>query len=335
MRPFLVQLAAFLLLQSALLGVLLNYYDVAEETNYLAATVDKHSRLCVRPAPRVILVGGSNVAFGFESDRMESALGRPVVNMGLAAGLGVEFMLAEIEPALRPGDIIVLSLEYDHFARGPAAGRYSALGFDPNVLRQVLIFRPEGCLDLGWTHVRKIVLDRGLSILGEIARRGFMFGIGAREAKTSELQSARKGFNPWGDLIGHRQEPARTTAELVNRLPLVADVRKFPNPAALEVIRDFVDRTRRTGARVAFTFTPKPTGTILRDGELAWRLAEALRQIPGVTLLDAPQDHAYPPEQFFDSANHLTAEGAAQRTSKVIASLQRFMTNNPERRKSE
>jgi hypothetical protein len=315
--------------------VLLTYYDVAAETNYLAATVDKHRRLHMRSAPRVILVGGSNVAFGFESNRMESALGRPFVNMGLAAGLGVEFMLAEIEPALRPGDVVVLSLEYDHFARGPAAGRYSMLGFDPNVLRQVLIFRPEGCLALGWTHLRKVVLDRGLSILGEIARRGLVSGIGANKAEASETQSPRKGFNAWGDLVGHRNEPARTTAELVNRLPLIADARRFPNAAALEVVREFVERTGRLGVRVAFTFTPKPTGTIFRDGELAGRLAEALRQIPGVTLLDAPQDHAYPPEQFFDSANHLTAEGAAQRTSKVIASLEEFLVKSSDGRKGE
>lgn len=331
MRRFILQVAAFVLLQSALLGVLLSYYDVPAETNYLAATVDKHRRLHARQAPRVILVGGSNVAFGFESDRMERALGRPVVNMGLAAGLGVEFMLAEIESALRAGDIVVLSLEYDHFARGPALGRYSMLGFDPNVLQQVLIFRPEGWQALGWAHLRKIVLDRGLSILGEITRRSLLSGIGAGAARASENPSPREGFNPWGDLIGHRQERARTTPELVNRLPLVADVRGFPNAVTLEVIRGFVERTRRVGARVAFTFTPKPTGTIDRDGELAGRLAEALRGIPGLEALDIPQDHAYAPEQFFDTANHLTAEGAAQRTSKVIASLQRLVTNPVER----
>ncbi|MBM3840747.1 MAG: hypothetical protein FJ398_22855 [Verrucomicrobia bacterium] len=34
----------------------------------------------------------------------------------------------------------------------------------------------------------------------------------------------------------------------------------------------------------------------------------------------------YPPEQFFDTANHLTAEGAATRTTRLIDSLRRFAT---------
>lgn len=321
MKPFLRQLLAFVILQAGLLGLLLHFYNVEGEPNYLAATVDKHERLRRTTGSRIVLVGGSNVAFGFESDRMESALGRPVVNMGLAAGLGIEFMLREIEPALRDGDLVVLSLEYDHFARGPSAELFSGLGFDPNVLERVLVFRPESGLALGWTHARKIVLDRGLGIAGEIVRRSLL---GAKSPSDEEgKQSARAAFNSWGDLVGHRLEPARTTPEVVNQLPLVADARGFPNGAALAAIEGFVERVQRKAVRVVFSFTPKPLRTIEREGELAERLAAALRRIPRLTVVDAPRDHAYPAEQFFDTANHLTAEGAAERTGRLIASLER------------
>src|SRR5437868_6275225 len=103
---------------------------------------------------------------------MEKELGRSVVNMGVAAGLGAEFMLADIEPELRSGDILVLSLEYDHFARGRGRGG----GFDPAVLQQTLIFRPEGLLALRPIHFRKILLNRGLVLLGEIARHALGTG---------------------------------------------------------------------------------------------------------------------------------------------------------------
>lgn len=321
MKRFISQILGFVILQAGLLGVLLHFYNVEGETNYLAATVDKHDRLRKMAGPRIVLVGGSNVAFGFESDRIEKAMGRPVANMGLAAGLGIEFMLREIEPALGDGDLVVLSLEYDHFARGPSAERFSGLGFDPNVLEQMLVFRPESCRALGWVHARKIVLDRGLAIAGEIVRRGLL-GVKSPSGEEGK-QSARAGFNSWGDLVGHRREPARTTPEVVNKLPLVADARSFPNSGALAAIEGFVDRAGRRGVRVVFSFTPKPVRTIERENELAERLAEALRRIPGLTVLDSPRDHAYPPEQFFDTANHLTAAGAAERTRRLIEALER------------
>lgn len=329
MRRFLLKAFSFWVLQAALLALLLRHYDVALETNYLAATLEKHRRLNAVPPPRVILVGGSNVALGFESDRIERELGRPVVNLGLAAGLGVEFMLAEIEPALRAGDLVVLSLEYDHFARGPKDRRYSGAGFDPNVLQQALIFRPAGVVALGLTHLRKIVLDRGLAILGEIARRGFAVQIeqGMASQRNGEIQSERRAFNVWGDFVGHRGAPPRATPEMVDAGRLIADARAFPNSALLEVIRGFVDRNARRGIQTVFTFPPKPTGVMRRESALALRLAGALRQIPGLVLLDTPEDQAYPPEQFFDTANHLTAEGTTRRTTRVIESLRRVSSN--------
>src|SRR5690349_17326278 len=97
MRAFLSKVILFLLLQAVLFAILLKNYDASNETNYFARIVEKHQRLAASPPPRVILLGGSNVPFGFESDVMEGAIGRPVVNMGLAAGLGAEFMLTDIE----------------------------------------------------------------------------------------------------------------------------------------------------------------------------------------------------------------------------------------------
>lgn len=325
MRRFVLQVLAFLFFQAALLGALLSRYDVPAEANYMAATVEKHLRLRSVPKPRVILVGGSNVAFGFASDQMVRALGRPVVNMGLAAGLGLEFMLREIESALGPGDLVVLSLEYEHFARGPRPKWYLGSGFDPNVLQQVLIFRPRSFSALGMPHFRKIVLDRGLAIAGEIARRALLFPTSGQPSQTAEVPSARLAFNEWGDMVGHRNRPSAVGPEVVDQGRLVGDARGFPNVAALEALREFVEATKASGVKVAFTFPPKPTGTMDREGAIAALLAGALRRIPGLILLDTPGDHTYPPELFFDSANHLTAEGTARRTAAMIDALRHLL----------
>jgi hypothetical protein len=321
MRRFGFNVFLFLLLQALGFAFLLQNYDVSRETNFFARIVEKHERLAATPPPRIILLGGSNVPFGFESDVMEQALGRPVVNMGLAAGLGVEFMLADLEPELRRGDVVVLSLEYDHFARGAGHGG----GFDPSVLQQVLIFRPKGFLALRPIHFRKIILDRGLTLLGEIARHGLRIGHPVKRGDLPEERSARAGFNEWGDLVGHRKEPSRISRETLEATPLVVRQPDFPNKALLRAIRDFVQRCERREIRVAYTFPPKPIATLRRDAAQAQQVEAALRRIPDLILLDSPQDHAYAADQFFDTANHLTAAGAAMRTAKVTAALRRAL----------
>jgi hypothetical protein len=322
-RTFLTKLLFFILIQAAIFAVLLKNYDVSSEANFFARIIDKHRYLRSVSAPRVILLGGSNVPFGFDSDLMERALGRPVINMGLAAGLGVEFMLADIEPELRPGDTLVLSLEYDHFARGAGRGG----GFDASVLQQVLILRPGSVFALRPMHFRKMILDRGLLIFGEIARRSLPF---AAHEKLAPERSPRAAFNERGDLVGHRHDPQRITPEAVEGIPLVVHQPDFPNKVLLHHLKQFVQRCGRRGISVGFTFPPKPAGTLQRDGARARIVADALRQVPGLILLDTPEDHGYPPTQFFDSANHLTAEGAATRTAKVTAELKQLFSQQGE-----
>jgi hypothetical protein len=256
---------------------------------------------------------------------MEKALGRSVVDMGLAAGLGVEFMLADIEPDLRPGDIVTLSLEYDHFSRGRGRGG----GFDPWALQQVLIFRPQGFLALRPIHFRKILLDRGLILIGELGRHALRFATRSKSPNTVEERSARAAFNEWGDLVGHRKEPPRVSPESVEGARLLVWQADFPNRALLHHLSAFVKRCKTRGIRVAFTFPPKPVATLIRERARAEQVEAALSQIPNLILLDKPQDQGYPATQFFDSANHLTAEGAATRTARVIAELRPLVRNSP------
>jgi hypothetical protein len=46
---------------------------------------------------------------------MQRTLGIPVINDGLHAGLGIA-PLRELEEYLRPGDIVIISLEYNMFS---------------------------------------------------------------------------------------------------------------------------------------------------------------------------------------------------------------------------
>jgi len=164
-RNFCFKLLSFLLLQIFAFAVLVTRHDTTQETNYLAATVQKHALLEQTATPKLVLTGGSNVPFGIQSPVLEKELGLPVVNMGLVAGMGIDFMLAEIAGSLRAGDAVLLSLEYDRLGGG----------FDPKVIAQLLEYRPANIRYLKPKHFRKVILDHGLLIAGEIIRHSLHF----------------------------------------------------------------------------------------------------------------------------------------------------------------
>jgi hypothetical protein len=74
-------------------GFAIGQYDArAGDDNYLAAVLEKDRLIRNTPSPKIILVGGSNLAFGIDSRMMQDSLGLRVVNMGLYAKLGLKYM---------------------------------------------------------------------------------------------------------------------------------------------------------------------------------------------------------------------------------------------------
>ncbi len=85
---------------------------------YFGALRDKHHRLNALPSPKIVFIGGSNLAFGLDSTLIEQSFHRPVVNMGLCASFGLRFMLEEIKDHINSGDTIVIVPEYGILQNG-------------------------------------------------------------------------------------------------------------------------------------------------------------------------------------------------------------------------
>lgn len=70
--------------------------------------------------PKVLVVAGSAAMFGVDSKAVAEALGRPVVNLGVNAGILPPYIQSYARQAIKPGDWVVLPVEYPMFH-----GRYS------------------------------------------------------------------------------------------------------------------------------------------------------------------------------------------------------------------
>jgi len=220
-------------------------------------------------------------------------------------------MLNEVAPHVRAGDIVVLSLEYEDFGGG----------YNPVNIGQLIEYRPAHIRLLGAIHFRRVLLRRGLAILGGITRRAIA-SRGRPQMTSSATGPAytRSGFNAWGDLTSHHHLPSTFVPPAAGpEKPLTA--RWLPGPRVLRKLRDFGELCHSRGAVFAFTCPPHPATVARAEKRTLEAIVEALRTVPHLRILDSPADQVYADAQFYDTGYHLTQEGKQLRTRKLIQAL--------------
>jgi hypothetical protein len=82
------------------------------ENDYLASLKLKLEKLRKIKKNKIVIIGGSNVCVGINSEMIENEVGVPTVNMGLHATLGTKFWIEYVKNNLNEGDILIMSPEY-------------------------------------------------------------------------------------------------------------------------------------------------------------------------------------------------------------------------------
>jgi len=115
MKRFIGKIVLFSLLIAVLLLFGISRITVRWQGDYMFALIDKFDNLKAEKSPKIVLVGGSNLAFGMDSKTISEYYNMPVINMGLHAGIGLHFLLEGIKPYVKKDDIILIIPEYSHF----------------------------------------------------------------------------------------------------------------------------------------------------------------------------------------------------------------------------
>lgn len=66
----------------------------------------------------IVIVGGTDVLFGLSADEISASLSRDVTNYGMHEDLGLTYLLHRVRQIVRPGDDLVLVLDYQRMAEG-------------------------------------------------------------------------------------------------------------------------------------------------------------------------------------------------------------------------
>ncbi len=297
-------------------GAAIGQYDVrASDDNYLAAVLEKDRLIRNTPSPKIILVGGSNLAFGIDSRMMQDSLAMRVVNMGLYAKLGLRYMLAQVRPYIREGDIVLVVPEYDQF--------YGSFADGDNTLNTALLYAPA---DRIGDFVRAYsVIDVVLRPRVENVRRSFMqaaaSALGVKDRyfppDTNPVYN-RRSFNQLGDVVTHLEREGKDPDSLyVGALPPHANF----NERVLDDLNAVDEVARERGARSFFLFPSYLDSAYTVNAAAIDSLQRELARGTAMAVIGKPADFVFPGALFFDTRYHLNKRGRELRTVKMIETI--------------
>lgn len=279
-----------------------------DEKHLYQASLLKSELLRTVPSPRIILVGGSNIAFGIDSELMEQKLGIPVINDGLHVALGIA-PLNEIKQYLRSGDIVIISLEYYNFTDEP-----SFYG-QPQYLADWVEFSPERIWYLHEPYkqmpsIFTMMLERKVNRQLNYYLYGFSYEAG-RNFYSGDL------FNEHGDFIGHLGENSNKQFEIADSvypINLIEDAYVF--------LEDFNQYALSKGAMVFYEAQAHRQTNCERTGKKHLdRFFNRLKTKTTIPLLTNLDQLCLPDDYFYDTPYHLNAVGRQIRTERLIDSL--------------
>lgn len=314
-------LRGVVLLAAAYMPALAIFLYTPEVNDFAKASLVKHQRLEQAPGRRLVLVGGSNLAFGIDSEVIEAATGCQVVNMGMNGYLGVRLMLEEIKSSVRRGDIVVLAFEYDNFHKsvnGTAVDQLVVAKANPSILAS-----------LGWHQRLEVLLavpyvaqQKVLRLLGDA--KDFMmvqyFGSVPDQTDPSNVDmdviESVAGVTNKGDLVSHLG-----VAWLYNREDGV-DMTNVPRDAeVIPLMREFASTMAKNGVDVIVSYTPAIRYYYERHSVAIDSLHEAIVSAAPLQAPSSPAEFVYNEPYFFDTVYHLNREGRDVRSRRLASDL--------------
>jgi len=280
----------------------------AQSQSFFASTRDKHARAQAAQGPRMLFVGGSNVAFGMDCEQVRQRTAYEPVNLAVHASVGMDFMLSEGLSVARPGDVVVVSLEYGHLAG------YMPEGKDLRALMHILLLRPQNAryLSCASSHAAR------QRLLVQPHRAPAARGPNPRARPDVRAAYRRDCFDLYGDVVRHRSMCFTPDRHERGRHAHGVEARVVD---AVKRLNRFHAACQARGAFAFYVYPPIPDTSLASGCAGIMRTDRVLRERLTMPVLNRPGDVAWPLERFYDTCYHLTGEAATRRTDLLLESL--------------
>ncbi|MDZ7936092.1 MAG: hypothetical protein U5M51_14215 [Emticicia sp.] len=282
-------------------------YDL--ETSYNAVIIDKYKRLQETPSPKIVLIAGSNFAYGINSKLIADSLQKPVVNMAIHYDYGTKFMFNQIASELRKGDTVIMGFEYIIESKGNKSEQLIMARYFPKAQEWIKfddIFEEIG-------ERSQLRINTFKTILGRLLKNKKI------SYQVSDTISVffRGSTNQYGDLISHYNNPPMKV------IPRAILSDKVSLKDAIADMNTFYKTMQETGVRVYFVYPTYSRTNYDLDKPIIAKHQKEYQKYAQFPILGEPTDFVFPDSLYHDMAYHLTQKGGEIRTQKIIQLLSR------------
>lgn len=285
---------------------------------------------------KIVIMAGSNGLYGFESPLIEKETGIKTINMSLHAGLSLGFILDRKKLRLKPGDMVVLPLEFECYSRTSVFN---------NVTNEAIISWDKDFYDdlPLWDKIKFISscspLRVATGVFQKYIRKSTRYKIDreeiigkaehvwAKEEKAEEGKIQYRLINRYGDIMGnkgtkHKRLKGQTYGGFSSGKWKISSYCK-------QALREFLDYCNKKNVRVFITWpcTLKSKSFNLKNKHVTAN-AEKIKKFVsslGVPMLGSLGDYHFKIDYFFDSGYHVNYKGRRLRTERFLTHLLKYL----------
>lgn len=276
---------------------------------YLGELADKYQRLrSFDGENKIVIIGGSSVAFGIKSPLIEDSLGLPVVNFGLYGPLGTTIMMDLTRGHINRGDVVVLAPETDRQTMSMYFNGESMWQACDSDLTMLLKVRPHN-----WGEM--------LGIFWQFGQRKLTFYRYGKPQPDGVYDHS--SFDEYGDIVYTRAQHAEDDW-YDTEVPVDLDT-SIVEDEFIDYVNDYIAYCEKQGAAVYWSWPPMNALAIQQDETGILAYATFIRERIHCQIISNITDCIMDPVYFYDTNYHVTDLGAALHSARLIRDLNNFI----------
>lgn len=270
----------------------------------------KYERLKETSGKRIVLVGGSGVAFDCDSALMDDFFpSYEIVNFGMYAGLGTKAVMDLSENYIHEGDIVILS---------PEQGEQT---FSDYFNGEYMWQAADGAFGM----LRDLKSENFDAMLGNFPRfalEKLNYVMKGQKPQTDSIYQ-KKSFNTYGDieLDTCRENILPNGYDVNQKVRFTEDV---VQPEFMDYMNDWAKRLEKKGAVVWYRYCPVNKLSVEDMDDLA-AYDVFLRQKLDFPVIGNPENSLMEAEWFFDTNFHLNQPGKEVNTVQLIRDMKAML----------
>ena len=277
---------------------------------FMGELKSKYERLKETSGKRIVLVGGSGVAFDCDSALMDDFFpSYEIVNFGMYAGLGTKAVMDLSENYIHEGDIVILSPEQ------------SEQTFSDYFNGEYMWQAADGAFGM----LRDLKSENFEAMLGNFSRfalEKLNYVMKGQKPQTDSIYQ-KKSFNTYGDIeLDTCRENILPNGYDVNQK--VRFTENVVQPEFMDYMNDWAKRLEKKGAVVWYRYCPVNKLSVEDMDDLA-AYDVFLRQKLDFPVIGNPENSLMEAEWFFDTNFHLNQPGKEVNTVQLIRDMKAML----------